>query len=58
MWSYHKLNVITHPFGNLLDLHFGTRARSNLRCARVLVDVATMDIISLFLSFEVSMPNG
>jgi Domain of unknown function (DUF4283) len=58
MWSFHGLAAVTHPFGNLLDLDFGTKARSDIRCARVLVEVATLDLISAFLWFEVRRPDG
>jgi hypothetical protein len=58
MRGYQGLVAVTQPFGSLLDLDFNTILRSDLRWARVFIEVADLSLIPPFLWFEVRRPNG
>jgi Domain of unknown function (DUF4283) len=58
MRGYQGLVAVTQPFGSLLDLDFNTILRSDLRWARVFIEVVDLSLIPPFLWFEVRCPNG
>jgi Domain of unknown function (DUF4283) len=58
MWGFHGLQVVIQPFGTLLDLDFNTRTRTDLRWARVLVELADVSLLPAVLWFEVQRSNG
>jgi hypothetical protein len=58
MRGYHGLEAVIKSFGNLLDLDFPTRTQSDLRWARVFIEVADLTLLPPFLWFEVRRPNG
>jgi hypothetical protein len=54
----HDLVAVTQPFSTLLDLDFNTKIRTDLRWARVLIEIADISLLHSFLWFEVRRPNG
>jgi hypothetical protein len=58
MRGYHGLVAVTQPFSTLLDLDFNIRIRTDLRWARVLIEITDISLLPSFLWFEVHRPNG
>jgi hypothetical protein len=56
--GYHGLEVVTRPFGTLLDLDFNARVRSDPWFALVYVEVTALELIPQFLWFEITLSNG
>jgi hypothetical protein len=52
------LTTFVQPFGQLMDMNFATSSRSDLRWARVVVDMAARDLIPSVLWFELKQSNG
>jgi hypothetical protein len=52
------LSELIQPFGKLIDLDQASRARSDLRCVRVIVEVASRSLIPSLVWFEIKKPNG